>query len=101
VKIGLINKLKTKTNSMPYFDQQIDVDEFLYGCSKSEIQEVIDTLIESGNLPKSVKQINQSENSGASASEMQYEEALDKLHGKWNMLSSDEEQTIINISKRF
>ncbi len=85
---------------MPYFDQQIDVDEFLYGCSKSEIQEVIDNLIERGNLPESVK--NMSESSAQySVAESQFEDALYKLHGKWNMLSWDEEQTIINISKRF
>ena len=36
-----------------------------------------------------------------SVSESQFEDALNKLHGKWNRLSQEEEDTIINISKRF
>lgn len=86
---------------MPYIEQDIDVEDFLYACGSRDIDELIDALIEEGHLPKSVKRINQSENSGASAPECEYEEALDRLHGKWNMLSADEEQTIISISKRF
>jgi predicted nucleic-acid-binding protein len=85
---------------MPYFDQQIDVDEFLYGCTKSEIQEVIDNLIERGNLPESVKNMSKS-SVQYSVAESEFEDALHKLHGKWNSLSKEEEQTIIKISKRF
>lgn len=36
-----------------------------------------------------------------SVSESQFEDALNKLHDKWNRLSQEEEETIINISKRF
>jgi hypothetical protein len=36
-----------------------------------------------------------------SVSESQFEDALNKLHGKWNRLSQEEEDTIINISKKF
>jgi len=38
---------------MPYFtpdDLDIDVDDFLSSCSSSEIQQVIDYLIEDGHL---------------------------------------------------
>jgi hypothetical protein len=85
---------------MPNFDQQIDVDEFLYGCTKSEIQEVIDNLIERGSLPESVKNMTKS-SVQYSVAESEFEDALYKLHGKWNSLSKEEEQTIIKISKRF
>ena len=36
-----------------------------------------------------------------SVSESQFEDALNKLHDKWNRLSQEEEDAIINISKRF
>ena len=85
---------------MPNFDQQIDVDEFLYGCTKSEIQEVIDTLIQYGHLPSNVKKLNKS-STEYSIPESEFEDALYKLHGKWNTLTKEEEQMIINISKRF
>jgi hypothetical protein len=86
---------------MPYIEQDIDVEDFLYACRSRDIDELIDALIEEGHLPKSVKRTKHTDTTGASAPECEYEEALDRLHGKWNMLSADEEQTIISISKRF
>lgn len=85
---------------MPNFDEKIDVDEFLYGCTKSEIQEVIDFLIYSRNLPESVKKMSKS-SVQYSVAESEFEDALCKLHGKWNNLSKEEEQIIINLSNKF
>lgn len=88
---------------MPYFEQEIDVSDFLYECGSREIKEIIDSLIDDGHLPESVRSVRMKSNSPAqtSAAESEFEDALHKLHGKWNNLTSEEEQTIINISKRF
>lgn len=85
---------------MPYFDQQIDVDEFIYGCTKSEIQELIDNLVDSGYLPEYAKPMSKS-SAQIGVAESEFEDALHKLHSKWNSLSKEEEEIIINISKRF
>jgi hypothetical protein len=36
-----------------------------------------------------------------SAGEHAFENQLDKLHGKWNMLTKEEEEAIYSIAKRF
>lgn len=85
---------------MPYFEQEIDVSDFLYECRSKEIKEIIDILIDRGHLPESVRGISNS-SVQLSVAESEFEDALYKLHGKWNNLTSEEEQTIINISKKF
>lgn len=85
---------------MPYFDQEIDVSDFLYECNERDIKEIIDSLIDDGHLPESVRRKSNS-SVQLSAAETEFEDALYKLHGKWNNLTSEEEQTIINISKKF
>ena len=85
---------------MPTFKPEhldIDVDEFLSYCSSSEIEEIIDTLIKDG-------QINKNARIGIgpySTSEAEFQEALNKLHGKWNMITQIEEHAIIKTSSRF
>lgn len=85
---------------MPYFEQEIDVSDFLYECRSKEIKEIIDTLIDDGHLPESVRGKSNS-SVQFSAAESEFEDALHKLHGKWNVLSAEETETIINLSKRF
>ena len=89
---------------MPYFDYDgdinIDVDDFLSACGSSEIKELIEALVEDGHLPKSTLNVVENSNSVGIA-ESEFEDALDKLHGKWNVLSKEEEEVIVKISKRF
>ena len=89
---------------MPYFnniivdDVEIDVDEFIDQCSPSEIEDIIDALIDMGEL----KDYSRSKSKYAfHISESEFEEALQKLSGKWNQLSSEEEESILSIAKRF
>lgn len=86
---------------MPNFDftvdEDISVDEFLSACSSSEVEELIEALIDGGHLPRHANKDIDPRGVG----ESMYEEALDKLHGKWNRLSQEEEETVINIAKRF
>jgi hypothetical protein len=77
----------------------IDVDDFLDRCDSSEKEELIKALIEDGYLKKDCRETFQ--DYGYSVGEALYQEALKKLHGKWNMLTKEEEETILNIAKRF
>lgn len=89
---------------MPKFYQQsevyvdVDVDEYLSACSTKETEELVDLLIEDGYLKKDCRP---SYDYVYSVSESLFEEALQKLHGKWNSLTKEEEEAIINIAKRF
>lgn len=87
---------------MPYFNYDgsvdIDVDDFLSACNRFEIEEIIDALEDDGYIKSSQRAVN---NPKVSASEQIFEEALNKLHGKWNQLSKSEEEIILTITKRF
>lgn len=82
---------------MPYID--VEIDEFLDSCSKREIQQIINVLIKDGWINKSDTEPEDSKFRGSD--EKIYEEALKKLHGKWNVLTKEEEEIILKISKRF
>ena len=77
----------------------IDIDEFLDRCNNSEKDELIDALIEDGYLKKDCRK--NYEEVDHSPTEAQFIEAIDKLRNKWNMLSQEEEQLILNIANRF
>lgn len=89
---------------MPYFDYEGDihvhVDDFISACNSREIKELIEALVEDGHLPQSVLNTTTG-NGGSGIAESEFENALDKLHGKWNVLTNDEEEVIVKISKRF
>lgn len=78
-------------------DIDVTVDDFLSECSSTEIDDLITALIQDGHLPKHFN----SRHDAMGVGESFYEEALNKLHGKWNCLSQEEEQLIMNIAKRF
>jgi len=77
------------------------VHEFLSNCDSSDITDIIDTLITDGHIKSNQRLSKASGSNGLSAPEQIFEEALDKLHGKWNMLSKDEEEMIMALAKRF
>lgn len=89
---------------MPKFYQQsevcvdVDVDEYLSNCNTKETEELIDALIEDGYLKKDCRV---DDYEVYSPSESFYQEALDKLNGKWNMLTKEEEEIILKIASRF
>lgn len=81
---------------MPSFsvgDVEVDVEEFVDSLSDKEMEELIDYLDREGHLKNLV--ISQRMH----AAEEEYEEALNKLHGKWNRLPFDETDAILKISK--
>lgn len=78
---------------MPHFE----IDDFLSSCSSREIDDLIDTLIEDGHLTEDCKKNYEL----YAASEQEFQNALKKLNGKWNMLTQEEEQAILKIASRF
>jgi len=87
---------------MPDFDYDgwvsVDVDDFLSACDRHEIQEIIDALEEDGHIKPSQRN---AKTTALSPAETIFEEALTKLHGKWNQLSKSEEEILMAIAKRF
>lgn len=79
-------------------DINVDPEEFLSACDTRETEELIDALIEGGYLKKNCRP---SYDESYSPSESFYQEALDKLNGKWNMLTKEEEELILKIANRF
>ena len=84
---------------MPTFyadDLDIDVDDFLSSCSTKEIKEVIDWLQEDGQLDYGFNITGRE-----SINERMFLESLFKIKDNWMNLSKEEEDIILNISKRF
>lgn len=84
---------------MPDFsveDLEITPKEFVDSCSKRELKELIDYLVED-----SLVQRKYLTGLVRGHDENLYEESLVKLSGKWNMLSLAESEFISNIAKRF
>lgn len=85
---------------MPRFssndDIVIDVDDFISECNEIEIEEVIQNLRDSGYIkekdlfPEPLSII-----------ETIFEENLNKLHGKFHSITSEEEELIMKIASRF
>jgi hypothetical protein len=85
---------------MPRFNTDyldIDADDYLSACSPREIKELINELVEGGHIKKT----DILSETKMSAGEQVYENKLDKLHGKWNCLSKEDEETIIKIADKF
>ena len=85
---------------MPYVDIDIEIYEFVRSCSKNEIKELIEELIENDHLPKDVintKGDVKKEMSRKTNSELVFAEKLDKLKEKYFSLSQEEELSLNNI----
>jgi hypothetical protein len=76
-------------------DTEVDVTDYLYECDEDEIQEAIQWLKDKEYIKDSAM------TTQVSVAESEFIEALDKIYNKWNVLSKEETDFIINISKRF
>ena len=79
-------------------DVDVEVNDFLDECNSSEIEEIIEYLIETGHINKSAVNDYYTDQS---VTEIEFEDALKKLQGNWNRLSSDDEATILKIANQF
>ncbi len=85
---------------MPEFDTYVDVDidDFVSACSKREIKELIDILIEDGHISKS-SIISADENVGVL--ETDFLEKMGKLQEKYYRLSQEDEKTLEDLFKKY
>ena len=79
---------------MSYVSVDVDIDDVLWGMSSSEKQELVDDLYEDGYIPKPFQD-------KANRHTDDFSKACKKLIGQSWRLTREEEEFIINISKRF
>lgn len=85
---------------MPVFrieELEIDPEEFVDSCSKRELKELIDYLIQEDYIVASSRIMG----NHLSMPEKEFEDTLNKLHGKYRNLTKEEEEIIKIISNRF
>ncbi len=85
---------------MPKFETyvDVDVDEFISACSKREIKELIEILIEDGHISKS-SIITANTNVGVLESD--FLEKMGKLQEKYYRLSQEDEKTLEDLFKKY
>ena len=89
---------------MPYIDIDIEIYEFVRSCSKNEIKELIEELIDNDHLPEDVlnkKGDVKKEMSRKTGSEIDFAQKLDKLKEKYFSLSQEEELFLQNIFNKY
>lgn len=90
---------------MPDFtpeDIDIDPSEFVDACSRREIKELINVLVEDGHLPKGVIYSDGSvRKDKRGVLEIEFIEKLEKLMEKYYSLSLEDEQTMQEIFKKY
>jgi hypothetical protein len=84
------------------FSSSIEIDiepsEFVDNCSRSEIKELIEILVNEGHLPKSVlRKLNIS----YSPLEEEFSDKLDELSKKYHSISSEDEEILNKIFKKY
>ena len=84
---------------MADFSTYIDVEpsEYVSECSRSEIIELIEILIEEGHLDSFNGKVKLSSKDGI---DDEWYEALNKLHRSKMVLTKEDEDTIFTISKK-
>lgn len=78
-------------------DVDVDVDEFMSACNKSDIKEIIEILTENGHI----KDTQLEKEPRLSVNELMFEQKIDKLHGRYFDLTEEEEFIISKIASRF
>jgi hypothetical protein len=83
---------------MSYISVDVDINDVLWSMGDRDKQKLVDELYDEGFTPE---ELEKKLDPPTHAAESIFNEALDKIKGKWNMLTEEEETIIINISKRF
>jgi hypothetical protein len=84
-----------------FYSEDIDLDpsDFVDACSRQEIEELIDILIEDGYINGSARPA--SETQEDNLLDITYKNALNKLYDKRIYLTLEEEQFIINLANKY
>ena len=83
---------------MPSFSfyEDISVDEFLSECSKKEINDVIESLVDSGYIPEHV-----TDPPKLGRMQTDFSSKLDMLKEKYYSLTQEEEKVLEEIFKKY
>lgn len=86
---------------MPEFSTYIDVEpyEFVSECSKGEIKELIDELIDAGHLPESIR--NKTDNVRRGNLEEEFLEKMNKLSESYYRLSQEDDKILQDLFKKY
>ena len=86
---------------MPDFRTSIDIEpwEYVSECSKSEIEDLIETLIEDGHLDMFNGKV-KPKNDHNTLMDDEWNEALNKLRDSRHLMSIEDEERIIDVVKR-
>ena len=86
---------------MPDFSAEIDIDawDYISACSNREVKELIEALVEDGHLDSFNGQVKPS-NIHNSILDDEWSETLNKLRDSRHLMSSEDEQRIIDVAKR-
>jgi hypothetical protein len=84
---------------MANFETYVDIEpgEFIENCSREEIKELVDILIEEGHLDGMTVTSDRHHN----LLDEEWSKTIGKLNRSRLLLSNDEEMTIKNIANRF
>jgi hypothetical protein len=88
---------------MPYIDIDIDVEEFLDACSRRDIKELIQALVEYDHLPKEVLDKNgevKEDSVRRGRGEDVFSDKLEQLKTKYYSLTQEEEECMEKIFKK-
>jgi hypothetical protein len=84
--------------NVSHTEVEVEVDEFLEACDEFQIEEITEYLVEEGHINKFAVNDYYTDQS---VTEIEFEDALKKLQGNWNRLSSDDEAIILKIANQF
>jgi hypothetical protein len=87
---------------MPSID--IEVDEFVWSCSKYDIKELIKVLVENEHLPKDLYNAKgevKQDLKKKSNLEIEFGEKMDLLKEKYHIISDEHEQILETIFKKY
>ena len=87
---------------MPYFDYdgdiRIDPDDYVDSCTKFEIAELIQCLVDDGHLPPSVSNVG---DRTQSTPEWDFERIMTKIASSRLQLTNEEDELLRKIASRF
>ena len=88
---------------MPEFTSEIDIDaeEFIDSCSKSELQELIDILVDDGWVLRKVSRKSSPDKEQPNLLEIEWIEMLGNLSDLRQRITPEEDEMLKNLVKKY
>jgi hypothetical protein len=86
---------------MPDFSTSVDIEpwEYISECTRSEIEDLIESLVENGHLDLFNGKVKPKKD-GATVMELEWDELMMKIRNSKHLLSNDDESRIIEIANK-